>query len=97
MPQVKPPTAPVVRRARWAGIAPFAVIFCIMAALAMVHENAIFGFSPGKDAGKDKTEAITATADGEVINTTGPGADILGYGGNVPLEIYVTAGRIDSV
>ncbi len=68
------------------GIGSFVVIFCIIAALAMVHENSIFGFSPGKNSDKDKVDPIKMTADGEVINTTQLGSKILGYGGTVPLE-----------
>lgn len=88
---------PVRHRNRWASIGTFAVMFCIIAALAMVHENSIFGFSPGKDAAKDISSPITTTADGEVINTSQLGRSILGYGGTVPLEIYITDGRIDSI
>ena len=32
-----------------------------------------------------------------MVNTTELGGDILGYGGTVPLEIYITDGRIDSI
>lgn len=89
---------PVVSQHKSIGrIGSFVVIFCIIAALAMVHENSIFGFSPGKNSDKDKVDPIKMTADGEVVNTTQLGNKILGYGGTVPLEIYITAGRIDSI
>lgn len=97
MPQVNAHPGPAPKRSRWIGIGSFAVMFCIIAALAMVHEHSIFGFTPGKAPDKDRVEPVTKTADGEIINTTALGDKILGYGGPVPLEIYVTAGRIDSV
>lgn len=97
MPQVNAHPRPVPKRNRWIGIASFAVIFCIMAALAMVHENSIFGFSPGKTIDKDNVNPVRKAGDDEVINTTRLGDKILGYGGTVPVEIYVTAGRIDSI
>ena len=63
----------------------------------MVHEHSIFGFSPGKDTGGDAAAPVEKTAEGEVVNTTQLGSSILGYGGTVPLEIYITDGRIDSI
>lgn len=97
MSQVNAHRPPVAKRNRWVGLGSFAVMFCIIAALAMVHEKSIFGFSPGKDADKSMVDPVKKTADGEVINTTQLGGKILGYGGTVPLEIYVTDGRIDSI
>lgn len=97
MPQDNARPAPVRKPNRWAGIEAFAVMFCIIAALPMVHENSIFGFSPGQDTAAEGPDPIKMTARGEVVNTTRLGSSILGYGGTVPLEIYVTAGRIDSV
>lgn len=73
------------------------MIFCIIAALAIVHEKSIFGFSPGKESVVNNAGPVVNTEKGEVINTTGLGRSILGYGGTVPLEIYVTSGRIDSI
>lgn len=97
MPQVNAHPQPLRKPNRWVGIGSFAVIFCIVAALAMVHENSIFGFSPGKEADGSKFDTVKKTADGEVVNTTGIGSDILGYGGTVPLEIYIRDGHIDSI
>ena len=97
MAQTNARTRQAVMRNRWVGIGSFAMIFCIIASLAMVHENSIFGFSPGKAADKDKVDPVRMTGQGEVINTTQLGDKILGYGGTVPLEIYVRSGRIDSI
>lgn len=59
----------------------------------------------GHELGRDSTESMTAQndtlrklADGTfVINTTSLGKDISGYGGNVPLEIYIKDGVIKQV
>lgn len=97
MRQVNAHQEPATTRNRWAAIGSLAVILCIVAALAVVHENSIFGFSPGKASDKDKVDPLKTSGDGEVINTSGIGDKILGYGGTVPVEIYVTSGRIDSI
>ncbi len=97
MPQVNAQPRVAAKRNRWIGIGSFVVIFCIVAALAMVHENSIFGFSPGKSTDKDKVDPVKKNGDCEIINTSRLGEKILGYGGSVPLEIYVTHGRIDSI
>ena len=97
MPQVNANPRSAAKRGRWAATGAFVVMFCIMAALAMVHEHSIFGFSPGKDTGGDAAAPVEKTAEGEVVNTTQLGSSILGYGGTVPLEIYITDGRIDSI
>lgn len=80
----------------WGRITAFLAMFLLLCALALVHDGRIFGFKP-ETARQAETAVISATSSGEVINTTVPGKDITGYGGPVPLEIYVTDGRIDSV
>lgn len=97
MPQVNVHPRPAPNRSKWIGIGSFVAMFCIIASLAMVHENSIFGFSPGKKVDNDKFDPVKMTQDGEVINTTQLGSKILGYGGTVPLEIYLTSGVIDSI
>lgn len=98
MPQVNAHPGPTpAKRNRWIGTGMAIVMFCIIASLAMVHEKSIFGFSPGKDTEEGNVDPVTKTEHGEVINTTRPGSAIQGYGGTVPLEIYVTEGRIDSI
>lgn len=87
----------VPKRSRWIGIGAFALIFCIMASLAMVHEYCIFGHSVGEVTDNDLESPVSITADGVIVNTTSIGGDILGYGGTVPLEIYISKGVIDSV
>lgn len=84
----------------------FVTVFCILASLAMIRNGSLFGieasgfFSSGKSGiavGKDSVESIGYTGTQEIINTTEIGKDIAGYAGTVPLNIYVTDGRIDSV
>lgn len=97
MSQVNVNLQSVAGRNRWIRVGAFAVIFCIIASLAMVHENSIFGFSPGKTVNESQVDPVQKNGNVEIINTTTLGEKILGYGGTVPLEIYVTNGRIDSV
>lgn len=84
----------------------FVTVFCILASLALVRTGSIFGFeasaflsSGDSDAagGRDSVAALSHIGVQEIINTTDIGKDISGYGGPVPLEIYVTGGRIDSI
>lgn len=88
---------PVVRRDRWYAIGSFIVICCILCSLAMVHEKSVFGFSPGEQRKQEKISPIKKLDNGEIINTTELGSKILGYGGTVPIEIFVRDGRIDSI
>lgn len=72
----------------WPRVFTFMAVFVLLAALAIVREGRIFGH--------DLRRPDIAKIHG-VINTTETGHHIVGYGGTVPVEIYVTAGRIDSV
>lgn len=81
---VRPPG----RRGAGARIVTFAAVFVLLAALAIVREGRLMGH----DLRRPDIEKIEG-----VINTTATGGDITGYAGTVPVEIYVTAGRIDSV
>lgn len=89
-----------------ARVVAFVTVFCILAALAVVRNGSFFGkdagsfFSSGKSGSTNKEEAVSTiryNGSQEIINTTDLGKDISGYGGPVPLEIYVTDGKIDSV
>lgn len=70
-------------------------VFCIPLTLALVMHGSLLGYVPGavKSSGADITHAGAEV----VINTTEIGKDISGYGGPVPVKIYVTDGKIDSV
>lgn len=74
------------------------VAFCIPLTLALVLHGTLFGHVPGKRGDQRQAqETIVAEGDAEVINTTAIGENISGYGGPVPVEIFVTGGVIDSV
>ncbi len=81
----------------------FIAVFCILASLAIVRNQALFGINADSlthpASGDDGSDAAVITRIGqqEIINTTEIGKDISGYGGPVPLEIYVTGGIIDSI
>ncbi len=86
-------------------IVAFITVFCLLAALAIVRNGSFFGKSAatlasGSDSPAEKRDTVSAiryNGAQEIINTTDLGKDTSGYGGPVPLEIYVTKGRIDSV
>lgn len=84
----------------------FVTVFCVLASLAVVRNGSLFGidasrfFSSEKPAGDIEgtpTASVLYTGRQEIINTTDIGKDFAGYGGTVPVEIYATNGRIDSV
>ncbi len=87
-------------------IVAFVTIFCLLAALAVVRNGSLFGkdaesycFS-GTTSSVEKQDTVIAIryqGAQEIINTTDIGKDISGYGGPVPLEIYVSEGKIDSI
>lgn len=88
-------------------VVAFIAVFCILVSLAIVHNGAFFGHDAADLLPHDKNhpteDQVTAVdpiryqGGQQIINTTGIGKDISGYGGPVPLEIYVTDGRIDSI
>ncbi len=89
-----------------ARIAAFVTVFCLLAALAMVHNGSLFGkdggswFSTDKSVSAEQHDSVSAIRHegGQlIINTTDLGKDISGYGGPVPLQIYVTDDKIDSI
>ncbi len=89
-----------------ARVAAFVTVFCLVAALAVLHNGSLFGksagsfFSSGASGSvesRDSVSPVRYSGTQMIINTTDIGRDISGYGGPVPLEIYVTQGKIDSV
>ncbi len=87
-------------------VVAFVTVFCLLAALAVVRNGSLFGKDAGSFFSSAKSEAaavqdtvnpIVHNGSQEIINTTDLGKDISGYAGPVPLEIYVTDGRIDSI
>ncbi len=87
-------------------VVAFLTVFCLLAALAVVRNGSLFGkdaerfFSSGKSDTVEKQDSVSPIryiGSQTIINTTDLGKDISGYGGPVPLEIYVTQGKIDSI
>ncbi|MCM1319739.1 MAG: FMN-binding protein [Muribaculaceae bacterium] len=74
-------------------------IFCILASIAMVRDGRLFSFSIGSKstAFADSTAAMLHGSDSYTIHTDKLDKGIIGYAGPVPLNIYITDGRIDSV
>lgn len=76
--------------------------FCVIAVAAVQRDGRLFGHDLKATADTAKTaeavSPITTLSDGtQVINTTDLGKDVSGYGGKVPLEIYVKDGKIEKV
>ncbi len=89
-----------------ARLVAFITVFCLLAALAIVRNGSLFGtdmvslFHTEKTDNSETQQSVsTIRHEGsqEIINTTDLGKDISGYGGPVPLEIYVSDGKIDSI
>ncbi len=97
----KPKSNQVVER-----VIAFFAVFCILASLAVVHNGSLFGRSAdtfvastkvSDEAETNTVPVIRMAGNQEIINTTDIGKDITGYAGPVPVEIYATDGRIDSI
>ncbi len=91
----KPKTNPVAGR-----IVAFVAVFCILASLALVRHGSLFGREAEKPTSETASAGVTTiirAGNREIINTSELGKNVAGYAGPVPVEIYVTEGRIDSV
>lgn len=84
-------------RTVWMRVVAFVTVFCILSSLAIVDRGSLFGHRFGEDSAAKGDSVISYVGETEVINTTALGRDISGYGGPVPVQIYVTGGRIDSI
>lgn len=83
-------------RERWYRCFSFVIVFAIISSLAIVNHGRFFGMDVAGNEDKAASETVTQ-GDGMVINTTDLAADVTGYAGPVPVNIYVTEGKIDSV
>lgn len=71
----------------------FTVVLMLSAA-AVINNGKLFGhdFAAHDEAEATSNDTITYAADGSmVVNTTALGKDIMGYGGNTPLEVHISA------
>ncbi|RRC98709.1 4Fe-4S binding protein [Prevotella sp. OH937_COT-195] len=79
----------------------FLTCFSILLVVSVNRDGRIFGNSlksEKKSVTDEKTDTIRTMEDGTVVvNTAGIGKDILGYGGQVPLRIYIKEGRVAKV
>lgn len=85
----------------------FILMFCVMASLALVVNGRLFGLRPGAEeffglqpqVMPDSLEAASIRYDNDriIVNTTEIAKEVTGYAGPVPVEIYITGNRIDSV
>lgn len=70
------------------------IVFCMMAAAAMIVNHRLLGHSLQP---VQTNTAITEIGDTIILNTTTIAPDVIGYGGPVPVEITVFDGHITSV
>lgn len=76
------------------------IVFLMVSAVSVRRDQKWMGHSLKKEATTEAKPAsvLRTEADGtQVINTTTLGKDITGFGGTVPLEIYIKDGRITQV
>ena len=74
------------------------IIFVILVSLTLVMRGSLFGVGLDKEGKAAPAPQEQTESDGTlVINTTALCAGVAGYGGPVPVEVYVTGNRIDSV
>lgn len=72
-------------------------VFCLLFSLALTRNGQLLGYKvAGHTSKTDSTIYINGHGQTE-INTTGIGEDITGYGGPVPLKIYISDNKVDSV
>ena len=76
--------------------------FLMMMSIALLRGGKLFGHdftaqkSTSTEAPKDTVATMRTSPDGAtVINTTSLGADLIGYAGPVPIELYLRDGRIE--
>lgn len=72
------------------------VCLLLMLVVPIWRDHKIIGINLPHE-GKEKVETIREISDGFIINTTDIGKDIIGYGGQTPVEITVTNGVISKI
>lgn len=80
-----------------------AVCFVVMTTVAVMRDGKVFGYKMRMVADDSAKKVVVVdtmyrSADGAmVINTTPLAKDIAGYGGTVPLEIYIKDGKVQKI
>ncbi len=72
----------------------FIAVFLLLSSLAIVRDGRIFGHKIGNE---DLPQWQIRSGSQTIINTSSLADDVVGYGGPVPVEIFITDTRIDSV
>lgn len=75
----------------------YIAIFCLLFSLTLVRNGRLWGHELADKAQPSDSTVYVNESGQTVINTTSPGKDITGYAGPVPLKIYVSDSRIDSI
>ncbi|MCD8233483.1 MAG: 4Fe-4S binding protein [Cloacibacillus porcorum] len=72
----------------------FTAALLLTAAIALSRDGRLLGMTPGgRNSGETQTE-WTAADGSRLISTEGLAKDVLGFGGSVPLHIYMREGRV---
>lgn len=72
----------------------FTAALLLTAAIALNRDGRLLGMTPGgRNSGETQTE-WTAADGSRLISTEGLAKDVLGFGGSVPLHIYMREGRV---
>lgn len=70
----------------------------LILAIAINKDKKVFGIALNKDAPTEETVNEWTTVDGmRVINTQHIAKDVWGFGGNVPINVYLRSNRIDHI
>lgn len=72
------------------------VVFSILASLSLILHGRLFGHEITREQ-ETASESITRSGGTTIVNTTNIEGLPSGYAGKVPVDIYITDGRIDSV
>ena len=75
-------------------IAFLAAALLLIAAAAFNRDGKLLGVAPGDQKGGGTRTEWTAEDGSRVISTEGLAKDILGFGGGIPLHIYMKEGRV---
>lgn len=80
-------------------ILSLAIVFLMMAAVSIRRDHKLLGHDfAEQEVVKSQSDTMRTEADGTIIiNTKSLAKDISGYGGQVPLEIYIKDGRVSQV
>lgn len=76
----------------------FAICLLLMLIVPIVHSHKIIGIDLSNPDEEEKPETMTVADDGSIIvNTTEIGKDIVGYGGQTPVEIVIRDGKVRKI